>query len=425
MPGDDAPESPPSRGSKGHTMPYICLARSDIADGALQVLDLLPNSSQAIPSLNPPGESRYVDRVKTGTGLVLATGYLEPAYVDGLCAYLISKVEPGGTEQAAGTITVLAGLAAGEIVTINGVDFTAVAGGANPALQQFNDILSSGSIANTVASLVTAITDAASIAAMKLGTFAGSYAHAIGASPVVNLTARKGAGATLTGWAGDMTLAISALAHMSLSGARMARTHGTWTVATQAAAAAAIVARLDAGMALALSNINTALSTAAGADLTGTTSDSRSVGSVADILAILAGRTWRIYANDPVTGTANRYMDATYPTFKWNNAAAGAFTFPILTNGLYMSYGEVKPATVGGDTTNREVAGIRHTYNVDALTASLIVGQLRHLTTTTLLWPSSNVYPHFPFGQAGFTEYNPTTAARLVTVYDDDGTVLG
>jgi hypothetical protein len=89
-----------------------------------------------------------------------------------------------------------------------------------------------------------------------------------------------------------------------------------------------------------------------------------------------------------------------------------------------MSDGEIKPTTIGGDTENREVGGIRHTYNVDALTASLVVGQLSKMTASTLLWPSTNIFPHFPFGQAGFTEYDPTTAPRLVVVYDDAGAVL-
>jgi len=39
---------------------YICLARNDLADNLLQVLDLHPNSSQRIPSLTPQGQTGYI-----------------------------------------------------------------------------------------------------------------------------------------------------------------------------------------------------------------------------------------------------------------------------------------------------------------------------------------------------------------------------
>ena len=44
-------------------MPYICLARTDIPDGTLQVLDLVPNTSLR-SNLDPPGQTRYVNRVQ-------------------------------------------------------------------------------------------------------------------------------------------------------------------------------------------------------------------------------------------------------------------------------------------------------------------------------------------------------------------------
>jgi hypothetical protein len=414
-------------------MPYICLARSDIPDGVVQVLDLLPNSSLRIPSLSPLGETRYVNRVKRDPALILASGLLS-ASVDGLDAYLVDRIEPGGLEQAAGSITVLAGLAATETFTINGVVFTAVNGVPNPAVQEFRDIAGSGGIAATVATIVTAINDAASVAAMKLGTITGSYAFATDASPAITMVARKGAGVALTGWQGNMTLAMSALAHMTLSGARFTRTTETWTSAVQIATAAALVARLDAGLALALADINTVLLAQAGADLTGVTSDSRSNGTVVDILACLAGRTFRAprmdttgraAAADVDANSSYRYMDATYPTFKWHDTVGrGGFTQFVLNNGDVMQNGEIKPLVIGGDTENREVAGIRHTYNVDALTASLVVGQLSRMVDSTLLWPTTNIFPHFPFGQAGFTEFDPITAPRLVVVYDDTGAVM-
>ena len=417
-------------------MPYICLARNDIQDGSLQVLDLLPNSSQAIPSLNPPGETRYVNRVKTeianfdnrGGKLTLAT-----PYVDGLAAYLVDTVEVGGAEQATGTIIILAGLAAGETVSINGITFTAVAGGAVAANREFNDIANSGSIANTVASLVTAITNATAINAVKGGTISGSYAHAVAGSPSIGLYARTGAGATLTGWAGDISL-TSVGAHIGLTGVALTRTHPAWTPAVQAAAVGLITANMDAGNPLTLSAINTVLLATAGADLTGSTGASRSYGSVEDVLACLSGRTYRIPQKDllgldtaPVDTTDGFFVygDSTTKWHNPDNLPRGGFTQPILNNGDAMQYGEIKPLVAGGDVEYREVGGIRQTYNTDALTASLVLGQLSHLTTSTLLWPSSGNTPYFPFGPFNGPTYGTTTATRLVTVYDDDGSVLG
>lgn len=416
-------------------MPYICLARGDIPDGVVQVLDLLPNSSQRIPSLTPPGESRYVNRVKRGTAGISLTGGLlaSGGHVDGLEAYFLDRIEPGGLEQAVGSFTILAGLANGETVSVNGVTFTAVAHGTEVAANQtFASVTSAGgSIADTVTTLTAALNHANSRTLMEAGTIAWSYVTATAANPAVTLVAKK-AGAALLGWAGNVTLAKSA-AHVTLSGSRLTRTHEVWTSALLTTVADAFVNHMDAGLSLTLSDINGGLSSMVGAELT-SLNGSQSVGTVAGVLDCLAGRTFRAPVRDTTGRAASSdvdadgcyyYMDSTYPTFKWHaTTGRGGFTQMVLNNGSGMSDGEIKPSTIGGDTENREVGGIRHTYNVDALTASLVVGQLSKMTTSTLLWPTSNTFPHFPFGQAGFTEYDPTTAPRLVIVYDDDGTVL-
>lgn len=417
-------------------MPYICLARGDIPDGVVQVLDLLPNSSQRIPSLTPPGESRYVNRVKRGTAGISPTGGLlaTRGHLDGLEAYLLDRIEPGGLEQAVGSFTILAGLANGETVSVNGVTFTAVAHGTEVAANQtFASVTSAGgSIADTVTTLTAALNHADSRTLMEAGTIALSYVTATAANPAVTLVAKK-AGAALLGWAGNVTLAKSLAAHVTLSGSRLTRTYEVWTPALLTTVASAIVAQMDAGLSLTLSDINGGLSSMVGAELT-SAGGSQSVGTVAGVLDCLAGRTFRAPVRDTTGRAASSdvdangyylYMDSTYPTFKWHaTTGRGGFTQLVLNNGNGMSDGEIKPSTIGGDTENREVGGIRHTYNVDALTASLVVGQLSKMTTSTLLWPTTHTFPHFPFGQAGFTEYDPTTAPRLVIVYDDDGTVL-
>ena len=85
-------------------MPYVCMIRSDIEDGTLQILDLEPDSSQRNPCIDPIGQTKYVDRVTNGTvaALVVDGANTETSTVtSGLAAYLIDNVESGGL--AAGT----------------------------------------------------------------------------------------------------------------------------------------------------------------------------------------------------------------------------------------------------------------------------------------------------------------------------------
>ena len=404
-------------------MPYICLARGDVPDGILQVLDLQPNSSQRIPAKDAEGETRYVNRALTASTTLNSLGTLQVSHLDGLAAYLIDNVEIGGTEQAAGSITVLALQASTETVTINGVVFTAVDFGTEVAANQtFASVASAGgSIAATAATLTATINNAASVALMKLGTITGQYAFATNASPAVTLVARHGAGVATTGWAGSLALAKSGGSHFTLSGARMTRTHEIWTKAYQAAFCAAVLARVDAGQSLTLSDINGGLSTY-GADLSGTTGTSGSHGTVAGFLQVLSGRTYRI-KQTTLAGVAVQYMDATYPTFKFGVTAHGGFTEQVLVGGDMMSHGEIKASTIGGTVVNREVGGIRYTSQ-DSAAFSLLGGQLDVLTGPVTMWPTSSVVPQFPYNLSGFTVYDTVAASRLVTVYDDDGTIL-
>lgn len=414
-------------------MPYICLTRSDIPDGVIQVLDMAPNSSQAIPSLSPPGETRYVNRVKTGGARIMSDGTLEGTHLDGLGAYILDNVEPGGLQSANGSITILAGSAAADTVTIGGVVFTCTAGAATAANQEFRCVAGTGSAAATATSLRATLVHAASLALMQAsvvgGKPVGSYvAAAVPIGAAIALTARSTVGGDhlLVGWGSSaLSLACSDATHYTLapSGGRLTRGMEIWTPALLATAEAALIARLDAGSVLTLAGCNTALATVAPMELT-SAGGSSSRGSVAGILNCLAGRTYRI-ARSTLTGAANQYMDATYPTFKMNQSSPlGGFTELVRVNGNVMQDGEIKPATIGGDIIAREVAGIRHSYNVDAITASLLGGQLKSMTGPTELWPNSEIVPRFPWDQAGFLSYDATLASRLLVVYDDDGTVL-
>jgi len=92
---------------------FICMIRTDIPAGVLQVLDLKPNTSQRSLVYDPPGQTTYVSNraqndtvTTTGAGPIL-TG---PA-LSGLAAYLIDRVENSG----AGGDPALTAVEAGEI----------------------------------------------------------------------------------------------------------------------------------------------------------------------------------------------------------------------------------------------------------------------------------------------------------------------
>ena len=117
-------------------MPYICLANANVPGGVLQITDLWPNESQRIPGIDPPGQNRYLRRPATDLVGLSATGEVVGLTVDankyvleGLGAYILDCIEPGGTETAAGTVT-SSGVLVGDTLTFTApggdVVFTAV-----------------------------------------------------------------------------------------------------------------------------------------------------------------------------------------------------------------------------------------------------------------------------------------------------------
>lgn len=93
-------------------MPFICLRRSDIPAGTLQVLDLWPNTSQRNQSIDPAGQTKYINRFQNDT-LALSGTALAAEY-KGLAAYLIDHVVKNSANIP---ITVaVANLVAGDIV---------------------------------------------------------------------------------------------------------------------------------------------------------------------------------------------------------------------------------------------------------------------------------------------------------------------
>ena len=69
---------------------YICMKRTDIPNGVLQITDLQPNVSQRNGSIDPPGQTKYINRLQNDT-LVLS-GNDTAAQYEGFAAYLIDHV---------------------------------------------------------------------------------------------------------------------------------------------------------------------------------------------------------------------------------------------------------------------------------------------------------------------------------------------
>jgi len=104
-------------------MPHIVLKRSDIPAGTLQVLDLQPNSSQRNPSIDTPGQTRYVNPVLNDAVVARgATPRFMYRQVQGLAAWLVTNLAATPYTQASGTITIAVGnLTDGDNVVVGGI----------------------------------------------------------------------------------------------------------------------------------------------------------------------------------------------------------------------------------------------------------------------------------------------------------------
>jgi len=96
-------------------MPYICLRRTDIPDGTLQVLDLSPNESQRNLIYDPPGQTKYIDRVQNDT--VSVTASLTAGTYKGLAAYLLDNVKSATTNAGHHLTAAHANTMANNIIT--------------------------------------------------------------------------------------------------------------------------------------------------------------------------------------------------------------------------------------------------------------------------------------------------------------------
>jgi len=217
-------------------MPYICLIRDDIPDGTVFIKSLR-SESHRVPAYDPPGQTRYINRVQNDPLFMTAGGaIIGDTY--GLTAYLADRLEPGGNETPSGTIqsagpvhgdtvviggvtfTAEANFAVGtvrcasvqlaDVFTLGGVAFTAAGAAADPSLQQFDE--TAGSDALVAASLALTINNPASQALLPGGI---TVTAATGGTDTVTITADQ------RGLQGQLAMLSSAPARLVLSGATM------------------------------------------------------------------------------------------------------------------------------------------------------------------------------------------------------------
>lgn len=208
--------------------------------------------------------------------------------------------------------------------------------------------------------------------------------------------------------------------------------------------ATAILAAMDAGTPLTAAALNLLVvaELGGGNDLTGTAG--ASFGTVADVLLILSGATFRISANAPISAAANAFPPA---------ARAGAFTTapnliraftsgpggrPIQTAPVVpvddIDQTEVTPARNMGagvalntpataELTHRE---LRTIVDTSSLHASILLGRMAHLVDPAFTW----LNPSYTYGTGGTavdvtgTAVPATGVKQAIIVYKADGTVI-
>jgi hypothetical protein len=173
-------------------MPFICLRRSDIPAGTLQVLDLWPNTSQRNQSIDPAGQTKYINRFQNDTLAALAANATVAEY-KGLAAYLIDHVEDNVanvtitvTVANAAAVAIAAAVNAGTALTLAAVNAALVAAGAGAGTQlngngsdgRLSDLLKICAGAEYVlpaGSLVGGVAGGASLGSFTVGQYRATY----------------------------------------------------------------------------------------------------------------------------------------------------------------------------------------------------------------------------------------------------------
>lgn len=156
-------------------MPHICLARNDIPNGSVQILDLKPNTSQPQPR-TALGQTKYVNRTMRGDALTVsgssaispaAAGYLSNTsnavattkIISGLTAYILDAVQPCNNAGSTARIRLVANAQVGDTIVFTTAlgAYTLTAVGGAPGADQFQVAGTAALTAvNVAAALVTA-----------------------------------------------------------------------------------------------------------------------------------------------------------------------------------------------------------------------------------------------------------------------------
>jgi len=119
---------------------YICVKRTDIPNGVLQLLDLSPNTSQRNGAIDPKGQTKYLGRPANDT--VALSGGSTPLAYHGIAAYLLDHVEDNVANVAitpaianAAALLIIARLDAGGTISAVNVNADLVAAGAGAGTQ--------------------------------------------------------------------------------------------------------------------------------------------------------------------------------------------------------------------------------------------------------------------------------------------------
>jgi len=175
-------------------MPFICMIRTDIDDGVLQILDLAPNESQRNLIYEPPGQTKYVNRLQNDT--VVLNGNDTAATYKGLAAYLIDNViDSGGATitaavaNAAAAYLVTTYLDAGADVTVTEINTSLtgngtsnatagtslIAGGSTGTLLEVLKVLAGGEYVLPAGSTVGGLAAGADLGDFTTGQFRSTY----------------------------------------------------------------------------------------------------------------------------------------------------------------------------------------------------------------------------------------------------------
>jgi len=176
-------------------MPFIAMRRTDIPNGVLQVLDLVPNTSLRNQIYDPIGQTKYINRFTTDTLAALSANATVAEY-SGLAAYLLDHVIDAVSNvtitvavanAAANAITAL--LNAGSAVTVAAVNTALTANGvanagagtglasapSDGAITDILQILAGGQYVLPAGSVVGALAAPAGLGSFTSGVYLPTY----------------------------------------------------------------------------------------------------------------------------------------------------------------------------------------------------------------------------------------------------------